>query len=77
MKACPLAAANPEQKNSDCLGEACACYIKMHKHRLTHAESSRFVDSEYFYRYTGCGLIAHVPWELVKREKDQKTSTST
>jgi hypothetical protein len=27
MKVCPLAAANPEQKNSGYLGEACACYI--------------------------------------------------
>ena len=30
-KVCPFAAANPQQENSDCLGDACACYVKMHK----------------------------------------------
>jgi hypothetical protein len=69
-KVCPLAAAHPQQENSDCLGEACACYVKMHKHRLMQADGDRFVDPEYFYRYTGCGLIAQVPWELIKREKN-------
>ena len=69
-KVCPLASAHPQQENSDCIGEACACYVKMHKQRLMQADGSRFVDPEYFYRYTGCGLVAQVPWELMKREKN-------
>jgi hypothetical protein len=73
LKVCPLAAAHPQQKNSDCLGEACACYVKMDKQLLMQTESSRLVDPEYFYRYTGCGLVAQVPWELIKREKNSES----
>jgi hypothetical protein len=68
-KVCPLAAAHLQQENSDCLGEACACYVKMYKHFLMQTDGSRFVEHEYFYRYIGCGLVAQVPWELIKREK--------
>jgi hypothetical protein len=75
LKVCPLAAAHPQQSNSDCLGEACACYVKMHKHRVMQADGSRFVDPDYFYRYIGCGLVGQVPWELVKRETKPEAST--
>ena len=74
-KVCPLAASHPQQENSDCLGEACACYVKMYKHLSMQTDGSRFVDPEYFYRYTGCGLIAQVPWELIKREKKSDSPT--
>ncbi len=72
VKVCPFAAAHPQQENSDCLGEACACYVKMHKPRQMQTDHSKLADPEYFYRYVGCGLVAHVPWELVKHEEKQK-----
>lgn len=68
-KVCPLAAAQPLQKNSDCLGEACACYVKMQKPRLMQTGNPNLVDPECFYRYVGCGLVAHIPWEPVKLEE--------
>ena len=68
-KVCPFAAANPQQENSDCLGEACECYVKMHKPCLIPPEQC---EVKFFYRYKGCGLVAHVPWELVKREDLKK-----
>lgn len=71
-KVCPLAAAHPQQENSDCLGEACACYVKMQKHSLMPGNDS-LVDPESFYRYVGCGLVAHIPWELVNREKNSES----
>ena len=73
LRLCPLAAARTQQENSDCLGEACACYVKMHKPRVMQSDRCKLLDPEYFFRYVGCGLIAHIPWELAKREKDQKT----
>lgn len=72
LKTCPFAAAHPHQENSDCLGEACACYVKMDKPRLMQANHCKLTDPEYFYRYAGCGLVTHVPWELVKREEKQQ-----
>ena len=69
FKVCPFAAAQPMQKNSDCLGEACACYVKMQKTRLMQTGNTSIVDPESFYRYVGCGLVAHIPWELVNFEK--------
>lgn len=74
LKVCPLAAAHPQQKNSDCLGEACACYVKMHKRLKMQTDPGKLDDSEFFYRYKGCGLVAQVPWELVKREEKPKTA---
>ena len=73
-KVCPLAAAHPQQKNSDCLGEACACYVKMHKRKTMPTDQGKLVDSKFFYRYKGCGLVAQVPWELVNREENPKTT---
>ena len=73
-KVCPFAAAQPQQKNSDCLGEECACYVKMQKSLLMQTDSNKLVDPEYFYRYTGCGLVAQVPWELIKHEEKPKTT---
>ncbi len=73
-KLCPFAAANPQLDSSKCLGEACACYVEMHKPRLIQTDRYSMVDSEFFYRYKGCGLITHVPWQLVKRE-EKPTST--
>jgi hypothetical protein len=73
IKTRPFAAAQPQQKNSNCLGESCACYVKMHKSRQVQADNSKFSNPEIFYRYTGCGLIAQVPWELVKRKKTPET----
>lgn len=70
LKVCPFAAANPQQKNSDCLGESCACYVKIQKPCLMQTDEC---EIEIFYRYYGCGLITQVPWELVKR-KDPKNS---
>ena len=73
-KVCPLAAAHPQQKNSDCLGEACACYVIMHKRKTMQTDPVRPGVSEFFYRYKGCGLVAQVPWELVNREENLKTT---
>jgi hypothetical protein len=73
-KVCPLAAAHSQQENSDCLGEECACYVKMHKPCLMQTDQSKMIDSEFFYRYKGCGLVTHVPWELVKREENPATT---
>ena len=72
-KVCPLAASHPQQENSDCLGEACACHVKMQKPRLMQTGNTSIVDPESFYRYVGCGLVAHIPWELVNRENDSIT----
>jgi hypothetical protein len=74
LKVCPFAAANPQQENSDCLGEVCACYVKMHKPRTVQTDRCKMVDSEFFYRYKGCGLVAQIPWELVNREENPKTT---
>ena len=57
-KVCPFAAANPQQENSDCLGDACACYVKMHKPRCIASAEYKMADPEYFYRYFGCGLVS-------------------
>jgi hypothetical protein len=73
-KVCPLAAAYPQQKNSDCLGEACACYVKMHKHLTMQTERGELSDTEFFYRYKGCGLVAQVPWELIRSEENPHTT---
>ncbi len=72
-KVCPFAAANPQQENSDCLGEACACYVKMQKPSLMQTGNTSIVDPESFYRYVGCGLVAHIPWELVNPEKNSES----
>jgi hypothetical protein len=74
-KVCPLAAAHPEQQNSNCIGEACACYVKMHKPRPLQAGALTIADPEYFYRYRGCGLVTHIPWELTKHEDQPKAVT--
>ncbi len=66
MKVCPLAAANPTQQNSDCLGEACACYVKMHKQRILHIGGLTVPDEQFYLRYSGCGLISRIPWDIVE-----------
>jgi hypothetical protein len=76
-KTCPFAAAQPQQKNSDCLGESCACYIKLNKRQLKLAEQSNLPDQEFYYCYSGCGLVTQIPWELVKQEKAQKKAHVT
>jgi hypothetical protein len=77
LKVCPLAAANPQQNSSDCLGEACACYVKMHKRRVFQNQGCQFYDSEFYYRYAGCGLVAQIPWQIVKIEKVPKASNQS
>jgi len=71
-KVCPLAAAYPEQHNSDCLGEACACYVKIVKRRSIRIGDITFDDPKHVYTYRGCGLVTHVPWELKKRKEKRK-----
>ena len=73
-KVCPFAAANPQQENSDCLGDACACYVKMHKPRCIASAEYKMADPEYFYRYFGCGRASYIPWQLAKRERKLKTA---
>ncbi len=75
MKVCPLAAANPEQTNSDCLGEACACYIQIRSPRVLTDGQERILDREHFHHYAGCGLVAHIPWKKVKSENNSEAST--
>ncbi len=75
MKLCPLAAANPKQENSDCLGEACACYVQMQKPRVLQNGRSKTLDEEHFLCYFGCGLVAHIPWKVANRESNSKPST--
>ena len=71
VKICPLAAANPQQMNSDCLGEACACYVKMNKPRVLHIANIDVADEKFLLRYEGCGLVTHIPWDVVKKEDKQ------
>ena len=73
-KVCPFAAANPGQHNSDCLGEACACYVKMEKPRLLHIGGFTVADEKFYMRYRGCGLVAIIPWDPVKKEVAKGTS---
>lgn len=70
MKVCPLAAANPEQKNSDCLGEACACYIQIRSPRVLTDGKERILDEKHFHHYAGCGLVAHIPWKIINGKID-------
>ena len=71
-KVCPLAAAYPQQHNSDCLGEVCACYVKIVKRRSIRIGDITFDDPKHIYSYRGCGLVTHVPWELKKRKEKPK-----
>lgn len=71
MKVCPLAAANPQQQNSDCLGEACACYVKMRKQRILHVGGLTLPDEKFYLRYRGCGLISRIPWDVVEIKADK------
>ncbi len=74
VKVCPFASAQPQQTNSNCLGEACACYVKMHKPRVLRIRGIAVADEKFYLRYEGCGLISHIPWNLViKKENNQKT----
>jgi hypothetical protein len=68
VKVCPLAAANLQQNDSDCLGEACACYVKMLKPRLLHIGGIAVADEKFILRYEGCGLVTHIPWGVIKKE---------
>jgi hypothetical protein len=70
-KVCPLAAANPQQENSDCLGEVCACYVKMHKPRVLHIGGCTVADEKFYLRYRGCGLISRIPWDVVEKKTDK------
>jgi hypothetical protein len=45
----------------------------MQKPRLMQTGNINLVDPESFYRYVGCGLVAHIPWELVNNGSDSKT----
>ncbi len=75
MKVCPLAAANPEQRNSDCLGKACACYVQLQKPRVLTNSREKLLDQEHFFSYLGCGLVTHIPWKKVKSENNSEAST--
>lgn len=66
MKVCPLAAANPQQQDSSCLGEVCACYVKMHKQRILHVGGLTVPDEKFYLHYQGCGLISHIPWDIIE-----------
>ncbi len=66
-KICPLAAAHPNQSNSDCLGNTCACHVSVVKPAFL-SRTPVIVDPENYYCYEGCGLVRVVPWQLVKRE---------
>jgi hypothetical protein len=72
-KVCPFAAAAPQQENSDCLGEECACYVKLNKRRIMLAEDCSLPDQEFCYSYSGCGLVTRIPWKQVKREEKKAT----
>jgi hypothetical protein len=74
VKVCPFAAANPQQTNSNCLGEACACYVKMRKQRILHIGGFEVADKKFYLRYRGCGLITRLPWDPVKKEAAKTTS---
>jgi hypothetical protein len=71
LKVCPLAAANPQQKNSDCLGEACACYVKMRKPRVLQIGGIVMADETFYLHYEGCGLISRIPWDVVEKTADK------
>ncbi len=66
-KRCPLVAAVKPHENGACLGESCACYVKLDN-------PLEPCDARPVYRYYGCGLVSSIPWELVKpEEKPQKS----
>jgi hypothetical protein len=44
----------------------------MQKPHLIQTGNRSFVDPVNYYRYDGCGLVAHIPWELVNCENDSK-----
>jgi len=69
-KLCPLAAAHPDMEDAICLGEDCACHVKIHKSNLLSYDGRRFVDPEHYLRYNGCGLVNIVPWEIVEYPKE-------
>ena len=72
-KLCPFAAAQPNQENSDCLGENCACHVKLIKPNGIRVFGTEFADPERYLTYEGCGLVSIIPWELKTREASKQT----
>ncbi len=66
-KRCPQAAAVKPHENGACLGESCACYVKLDK-------PLELDDARPVYRYSGCGLVSSIPWEPVRREEKPQNS---
>jgi len=60
-KICPLM--TREIKPVKCRRAKCALWIRIEK---------PLANPFYKLRYEGCGLIARVPWELVKKEENKK-----
>jgi len=57
-KFCPFA-------KSECLTEACACYIKAVKPVFI---SPGIIDPKSLHRYEGCGLVSAIIWQLIDRD---------
>jgi len=65
-KLCPLT-------RQTCLGDKCACYLRIMKERILATKEYRFTDPEYYYRYEGCGLMPKIPWKLEKIPETPET----
>ncbi len=73
-KQCPLASIHPAQENSDCLGESCACYVKIYKPKPIAVFGREFADPEHYLKFEGCGLLNTIPWQHVEYPKEQKNA---
>lgn len=63
-KTCPLLRLQQDvvQMEPKCLGEKCALFVRIWKHRVLEAGQDKYPDSEKYHVYEGCGLIQHIPW---------------
>lgn len=76
-KRCPIAAAFPNQQNSDCLGEACVVYVKICKPKPIAVFGREFADPEHYLKFEGCGLLNTVPWERVEYPHQEQKKEAT
>jgi hypothetical protein len=64
QKVCPLAKGLPDSESALCIGEKCACHIRVVKPAFI---AKGIVDPEIYYIYKGCGIVRTIPWNRVNR----------
>ena len=57
---------------SECIGEGCACYIKVVK-PIILSKKYGLIDENRYYAYKGCGLVRVIPWQIINRDEIKKT----